>query len=104
MKGFVNFGKRGVQLPAGCKDLVDVLLPTKSPCGAEQGFRSSERLANHVSKLLESEVKSRTLIITWNEMNYFQLMYDRGALLAFLIVHENTNREQPIRDFFHSLG
>ena len=33
MNPFVNFRKRGVQLPQGCKDLIDVLKPASQAMG-----------------------------------------------------------------------
>ena len=77
MNEFVNFGKRSVDLPAGCKDLIDVLRSAKRTTCSVQGIAN---VARHLPSLLESSAKSKNLVITWHEMNYVHLMNEQGAL------------------------
>ena len=107
MNEFVNFRKRGVQLPAGCKDLIDVLQPARRHQASTLAVRSAEGLAEvakHLPRLLELGMKSRYLVITWHEMNYVQLMNQEGVVTALAIVHENTHREQAVRGVFGAAG
>src|SRR5258705_13932077 len=103
MKGFVNFGKRSVQLPAGCKDLIDLIEPSKRrpvstlTTHAAQGLKD---IGKHLSGLLGPGTKCKNLAITWHENNYLQLINEEGVLSALVVVHENTGREQAIRAFF----
>src|SRR5437879_6032211 len=107
MNKFVNFGKRSVELPAGCKDLIDVLQQAKRYPASTLTIRSAEGLtdvAKHLLRLLELGAKSRYLVITWHEMNYVQLMNQEGVLTALAVVHENTHREQAVRGVFGAAG
>src|SRR4051812_17985858 len=107
MNEFVNFRKRSVELPTGCKDLIDVLDQAKRHPESTLIVSSGERLtdvARHVRRLLEPETKSRYLVITWDQMNYLQLMNQEGALTAQAVVHENTHRAQAIRAVFGAVN
>jgi hypothetical protein len=103
MNKFVNFGKRSVELPAGCKDLIDVLQRAKRDPASTLTIHSAEGLgdvANHLFRLLEAGAKSRYLAVTWHEMNYVELMNEGGAVTALAVVHEITHREQAVREVF----
>src|SRR6267378_2725513 len=103
MNKFVNFAKRSVALPSGCKDLIDVLQRAKRDPASTMTTHSAEGLgdvATHLSRLLEAGAKSRYLAITWYEMNYVQVISERGALTVLAVVHEITQREQAVRDVF----
>ena len=107
MNKFVDFGRRSVELPAGCKDLIDVLQQAKRHPPSTLTVRLAEGLtdvAKHFTWLLELGAKSRFLVITWHEMNYVQLMNQAGVLTALAIVHENTHREQAVRGVFGAAG
>src|SRR5438876_7442088 len=103
MNKFVNLSKRSVELPAGCKDLIDVLQQAKRHPASTLTVHSAEGLtdvAKHLSGLLELGAKSKYLVITWHEMNYVQLMNQDGVLTALVVVHESTHREQAVRRVF----
>src|ERR1051326_7717665 len=108
MNEFVNFGKRSVELPSGCKDLIDVLQQAKRhPAPSTLTVCSAEGLtdvAKHLPRLLELGAKSKHLVITWHEMNYVQLMNQDGVLTAMAVVHENTHSEQAVRGVFSAAG
>ena len=107
MNKFVDFGKRSVELPAGCKDLIDVLQLTKRRPVSTLATHPAEGLgdlAKHLSSLLEPGAKSRSLVITWHEMNYVQLMNQEGVVTALAIVDEKTRREQAVRGVFGAAG
>ena len=77
MSGFVNYGKRSVQLPAGCKDLIDVLQgrpAAKSGAGVaafgtkitrdSQATISVIDLLGPITDLLKSKAWSRALTVS----------------------------------------
>jgi hypothetical protein len=107
MNKFVDFGKRSVELPAGCKDLIDMLQPTSPRPVSTLAIHSAEGLgdvAKHVSILLEPGAASRNLVITWDQKNYLHLMNGDGMLTVLAVIHENTFREQAVRVVFDAIG
>ena len=106
MSRFVNFGKRSIELPAGCKDLIDVLKLGKRSPVPTWPYTSAARLADvakHLSVLLERAPKCRNLVI-WHQNNYVHLINDQGVLTALVVIHEDTGREQAIRRVFEAAG
>jgi len=106
MNEFVNMGKRSIELPAGCKDLIDVLQPVKRLPIAKLAIYSAEGgladLAKHLANLLEQGKKTKNLGITWHERNYLHLVKEGLFLTTLLVVHDNTHREQAVRAVFAS--
>ena len=105
MNKFVNFGKRDVNLPAGCKDLIDVLRGVKqygveSSCSV-QGLAS---LSKYLRGIMESVANTKCILITWHEMNYVQLINDRGSLNVLALISDNTGREWAVREVFNAAG
>ncbi len=78
MNEFVNMGKRSIELPAGCKDLIDVLQPAKRHALAKLTISLAEGgladLAKHLANRLEQGKKTKNLGITWHELNYLHLV------------------------------
>ncbi len=67
MNKFVNFGKRSIDLPGGCKDLVDVLQRAKERPTSTLTTCSVEGLpglARHLDNLTEAGQKTNNLAIT----------------------------------------
>jgi hypothetical protein len=107
MNKFVNFGKRGVDLPPGCKDLIDVLRRgNRAPTTAltSSSVQGPASISRHLPKLLEPGTRSKDLVITWHEMNYVHLMNREGVITALTVIHENTHREQAVRGVFSAAG
>jgi hypothetical protein len=107
MNKFVDFGKRDVDLPAGCKDLIDVLQRAEQRAAPKLATRSVWRLADvaaHVDRLTEAGAKAKNLAITWHEMNYVLLTSEQGVISALTVIHENTQREQTVRGVFQEAG
>ena len=120
MAGFVNYGQRGVQLPLGCKDLVDVLKRTREivpdfsewasisgwmPAGAQPEYIDQGSLGcieKHVTRLLTARWKPSFTVIQVGAFP-FQLFCETEAgplvlLLAF--PEKDSERERAIRGFF----
>jgi hypothetical protein len=121
MNKFVNFGKRGVDLPAGCKDLIDVLRrahggkvtphqtelhPIRKP--TSHSVRGLANVARHLPSLWESAAKSKYLVIFWEQMgplmNSVQLMNEKGVLTVATVIHGTAHRQQAIREVFKAAG
>jgi hypothetical protein len=114
MNEFVNFGRRGVDLPPGCKDLIDVLRRVRRPpvpaltSRPVQGLAHVAGLANiagHLHKLLEPGTKFKNLVITWHEeKNYVRLMNNGGVITALTVIHGDIHRERAVRGVFNAAG
>lgn len=117
MEGFVNYKKRSIALPPGCKDLVDVLregshpissapsagrwVPVpKTECFATNG---QAHIPRFMATVLESTTKFTSLRI---ELPGHDVAIgvcrhrDERSLALVLFVPRNTGREQATRDFF----
>ncbi len=108
MNEFVNMGKRSIELPGGCKDLIDVLQPAKPHALAKLTISLAAGgladLAKHLVNLEEQGEKNKNLAITWHELNYLHFVNEGLFLTALLVVHDNTHREQAIRAVFAAAG
>lgn len=108
MNKFVDFGKRGVDLPAGCKDLIDVLQRAKQRSVPTLTTRSVEGLANiagHLDNLIEVGAQPKNLVITWQEgLNYVHLTNRRCVITALAVIHDSAQREQAVREVFEEGG
>jgi hypothetical protein len=121
MSEFVNYNKRDVQLPLGCKDLMDVLsLPAKqgrlwtglvaadstsknvafTPPPIETG--TVRDLGKKICQLLAMPATSRVLgIFTPGSSLYLGCRTDHAPFeLLLALSREDNAREQAIRNFF----
>ncbi len=105
MDEFVNYQKRGIDLPAGCKDLIDVLrsgnfwwVPVP-----DAGFAQIER---YISQLLQCESKPGSVCIWFRDFrNHVNLSFKDGALLMVVLVQTaDTVREQAALKLFREAG
>jgi hypothetical protein len=109
MNEFVNFGKRSVVLPAGCKDLIEVLQQSKrhpTPAWSVCPVEGLGDVGKHLHGLLELGAKSKYLAVSWHEMNYnhILLMNEDGVLSSLMVIHEDNHREQAVRGVFSAAG
>jgi hypothetical protein len=108
MNKFVDFGKRNVDLPAGCKDLIDVLERAKQRPVPTLTTRSVEGLANaarYLDNLTEGGAQAKNLAITWREgLNYVHLTNERCVITALAVIYDRTQSEQAVREVFEEAG
>ena len=107
MNNFVDFGKRGVELPAGCKNLIDVLRLAEQDAARKPAMASVQRLADvvtYVDRLAEAGAKTKNLAITWHELNYIHLTNEQGVISALTVIHTKTQRERAVREVFEKAG
>jgi hypothetical protein len=110
MNQFVDCAKRGVELPPGCKDLIDVLRRAKRdavPIPSTVTIRTGQSLrgvTKHLSKLLRPGRRPKNLVIAWGNLNYTHLTNQGQVLTAVAAVHEDTEREQCVRGAFGAVG
>ena len=113
MNEFVNFSKRGVELPAGCKDLADVLSLSKKMAGAppsppseaivpEEGL---EHISNYMSRLIQSPARWRSVWINaLGKPPVVRLSHDSEALQS--LIYFGLAREGAIRNVlkYHAIN
>jgi hypothetical protein len=103
MNEFVNFQKRGIELPPGCKDLIDVLPPPREARVPVEGLSHIER---YVSRLLQSPGQLRSVWINSYSSEtpvMFGILHTTKGLLHALIFMA-TERVSYIRDVLDGAG
>jgi hypothetical protein len=108
MNRFVNYGKRSIALPAGCKDLVDVLrsrkrrqvLP-KLDVSSDQGFCD---IPHHLSSFLASSVTPKNLTIFWGLVPNYLLLTKADGVTILAVVREDGGCHSRILEVFREHG
>jgi hypothetical protein len=118
MAKFVNYKKRSVTLPAGCKDLLDLLQPAKraatglegqpAPEFREERFHRSGLLQveRFIAMLFASSAELFVLMITIRD-DRVPIVLHRNRGGGAVVVHpsaEDLDRARAIRGFFRRLG
>lgn len=105
MNEFVNFQKRGIELPAGCKDLIDVLAPPREAQITVEGLPHIER---YLSRLLQSPAQRRSVwIISYAPVTpvILGLIHTtKGPLPLHAVIFVAQGRERPIRKVLDEAG
>ena len=112
MSEFVNYNKRDVTLPPGCKDLIDVLrLGEASPPkrgGVTRGGMTIGRLSEvpqHIARLLKSRSAVSMLSIGFVEQpRSIALLRENTLLTGVAFVRKGAENEQGIRQLLQSHG
>jgi hypothetical protein len=100
MSEFVNYQKRGIELPLGCKDLIDVLPPPREARIPAEGLAHIER---YLSRLLQSPTGCRSVwICSFTIPLHLSLVYSKGLLRALIFL--TTEREEPVRAVLSRAG
>ena len=108
MSQFVNYSKRGVELPPGCKDLIDLLSRDKDqlPDVVRKKTEGLRQLDDYVAGLLSSPAEYRLLSILGFgvEAGVF-LEYSKGALSAIVVIKTaDSAEEHAVRESFRLVG
>jgi hypothetical protein len=102
MNKFVNYGKRSISLPEGCKDLVDVLRldkPASGPARAEPG--SLADVEAHIARQLQAAAKFGALLILWGHAtNHIQVVLIEGTLSLRASMESWGPTEAAVREVF----
>ena len=106
MSEFVNYHKRGIELPPGCKDLADVL---RQRPGVTRGSKTLGRLSDvprYVSMLVNSSSEQFTLMIGTADERLSIVLYrsESEGVSALVLVSSDAEREKGIREFFQRHG
>ncbi|SPE55435.1 hypothetical protein SBV1_2200023 [Verrucomicrobia bacterium] len=113
MNAFVDFNKRGMQLPAGCKDLIDVLRGPVKPAPRDRVFlyRKSERLVGtvaevgrYVQKLLDSESSSLGIVLPEREVGFSLQKLGNSVPLIFQSMDQDPLRRAELSAFLNDWG
>jgi len=106
MNEFVNYGKRSITLPEGCKDLIDVLRldkPTSGPDTGEPG--SLADVEAHIARQLQAAAKASILVILWGDaVNIIQVVLIKGTLNLFACMKAEGPTEVAVREVFEQAG
>jgi hypothetical protein len=116
MSEFINYNKRGVNLPEGCKDLIDVLKrqqqssaqsfipPGETPkvTRGESGTVKVSEIETYVTMLFQSQADMSTLMLSTGEAPFtIDFTHIKGHFMqASAVFEENAERERLIREFF----
>jgi hypothetical protein len=127
MSKFVNYKKRSVTLPTGCKNLIDVLQPhglpklvSKTHTGGpaipsdarptvtrgESFFGVLSEINKYVTMVFDSRARSFILMVTPSD-EQFTVDVDRmqdGTMAASVVVQTGTEQERAVRSFFTHRG
>jgi len=120
MSQFVNFSKRSVTLPAGCKNLIDVLqhqglqrmgdmVGPELNCAVSNGGTVKGKLCE-IGQYVEMAYKSRALAFTLlvsslDERIFLSVVHIRGGTIwASVAVEKDTAQETAVRRFFARHG
>ena len=106
MNEFVNYGKRSITLPEGCKDLIDVLRldkPASGPARAEPG--SLADVEAHIARQLQAAAKFSALLIFWGHaVNHIQVVLIQGRLSLRANMEDWGPTEAAVREMFEQAG
>jgi hypothetical protein len=106
MNKFVNYGKRSITLPEGCKDLIDVLRldkPASGPARAEPG--SLTDVEAHIARQLQAAAKISFLLILWShEVNHIQVVLIGGTLNLWATMEAWGPTEAAVCEMFERAG
>ncbi len=117
MNEFVNFKMRGVTLPPGCKDLIDLLAPTRQRArgkGSSQLFPPLEvqnerfasaglaQLGRFVGMLLNSPAEGFVISISGKGLKFPVTLYRDNAerVTAIFLFTFGVPESEAARDFF----
>jgi len=115
MNPFVNYQQRGIELPPGCKDLIDTLRTQKTvgPAATRIPAGGLQDIPNYVARLLQSKARGRHLVISSTvpfaavvlKFGRF-LMGHHPSGLSALIFTDSTEplQEQMVRTVFEQVG
>jgi hypothetical protein len=110
MSDFVNFQKRSVALPGGCKDLIDVLRrPAEEQPTVTRGHRSDggvRQVATYLGRLFESRSELATLMISSADENLTAMFYLRGGgqVFVLILIASDPALEAAVRSFYAKRG
>src|SRR2546428_11532429 len=111
MSEFIQKSNRSIELPLGCKDLIDVEeIRNWKPAGRSNWSTWKEDqlayLEGYVTRLLESAGKS-TLVGISRHLDWGQVMVIPDADLVASVIFASWNgaaQEQAVRDVFEGAG
>lgn len=108
MSEFVDYGKRSIDLPSGCKDLIDVLtLEAPELVGPSQGFHTHGGFVDvetHIEQKLHAAAKHSNLLIQWGHAsNNIQVVSIKGQLHVLAFVQLSSTTLGSVRAFFSRL-
>jgi len=109
MSEFVNFNKRNISLPAGCKDLLDVLKHTGSAAKITTDDWSTEKL-HDIAKWISAVLESKALLAKFalfsldNRLSLHIFQINGETLDTSVGYTRSSENEQKMRAIFQHAG
>jgi hypothetical protein len=108
MSQFVNYGKRGVDLPAGCKNLVDLIRRAEEelPPAIPMATKGLEHLERYVSRLLSAPGDYYIVCILGFDLETGVFLERRKDVLSVVVVVRTKcpAKERAVREIFRLAG
>jgi hypothetical protein len=119
MSQFIDYKKRSVTLPPGCKDLIDLLRPPRPPKSGAVASREEKptvtrgesfnggfsEIRKSVAKVVESKSEVISLLMsTPDEQLTVGVARQGNTVEAFVIVPHGEDREKALRAFYQRHG
>ena len=120
MSHFVNYNKRSVTLPPGCKNLIDLLRPTELPKDHATPLRSEQptvtrgesftgrlsEIGKYVAMVFQARAEMVILLLsTPDDQLTMNLGRDQsGAISASVVFGHEADRERAVRAFYARHG
>lgn len=117
MSEFVNYNKRDVSLPPGCKDLVDVLrrrserqvgslaASDKAPAGGSETVTGTVSQSHkYIDRAFSSDARYFILVIVTQDEGFmveFSKFWKKPAT-SMVLFSDESKYDQPVRQFFAS--
>jgi len=111
MSEFVNYNKRSIDLPPGCKNLIDVLQPNKTGAkpqrGVSMGGGETATIASipkHIGNFLKRSNQAVLVICDTREEVAFYMTPLAGNIFASIRFLDDPPREARVRKLFGPYG
>jgi hypothetical protein len=108
MSDFVNYGKRGVDLPAGCKNLVDLIrrADKESPPAIPMATKGLVHLEHYVSRLRNAPGDYYIVCILGFDLETGVFLERRKVALSAVVVIKikYPAKERAVRELFQLAG
>ncbi len=114
MNRFVNYGKRSVTLPKGCKDLIDVLqarrrspasmaTPGRATLAPDQGTLGD--IAIYLARQLQTPSRFSNLLVLWGDaLEAVQVPLTEAGLELFALIRPGGASEKAVQRVFERAG
>jgi hypothetical protein len=102
----MNPYERGLELPKGCKDLIDALLPSdrgQPKCASFPGGLPD--VEGYIARLMRASPAVGWMAVFWQgQSDYLSIVNARGSVSVMINSSREGGHERAIRSIFHEAG